>query len=359
MCSNCNLQLDQTQSDTFAERLVGIINDGALGLMISLGYRTRLFDVMETLEPSTSQQIADAAKLNERYVREWLGVMVTGKIVMYDPAAKTYRLPPEHAAWLTRTNAPNNVAVTAQWLTMIGQVEDRMVESFEKGGGLQYAEYTRFNEVMADESYQTVVTPLTETLLPLVPGLTEKLEKGISVLDVGCGRGKAMLALAERFPNSRFTGYDFLEEPIRAAEAEASKRGLTNVAFVARDSAAIDEIETYDLIFTFDSVHDQADPARMLKNIFSALKPDGTYFCQDIAGSSHVENNIDHPVAPLMYALSVTHCMSVSLAQNGAGLGTMWGKELATQMFREAGFNSVELKQLEHDFINYYYIVRK
>ncbi|MCA9402308.1 MAG: class I SAM-dependent methyltransferase [Candidatus Omnitrophica bacterium] len=359
MCSNCNLQLDATQSDAFAERLVGILNDGALGLMISLGYRTRLFDVMETLEPSTSQQIADASRLNERYVREWLGAMVTGKIVMYDPATGTYRLPTEHAAWLTRRNAPNNVAVTAQWLTMIGQVEDRIVESFENGGGLQYKEYNRFNEVMADESYQTVVTPLVENLLPLVPGLIEKLERGISVLDVGCGRGKAMLALAERFPNSRFTGYDFLEDPVRAAEDEAAARGLSNIAFMARDAAAIDETERYDAVFTFDSVHDQADPARMLKNIFKALKPDGTYFCQDIAGSSQLQNNIDHPVATLLYAISTTHCMSVSLAQNGAGLGTMWGKELATKMFEEAGFSSVECKELEHDFINYYYIVRK
>lgn len=359
MCSNCNLQLDQTQSDAFAERLVGIINDGALGLMISLGYRTRLFDVMEGREPSTSREIADAAQLHERYVREWLGAMVTGKIVDYHPADKTYRLPAEHAAWLTRQNAPNNVAVTAQWLTMIGQVEDRIVETFKKGGGLQYSEYNRFNEVMADESSQTVVTPLIETLLPLVPGLTAKLEQGINVLDIGCGRGRAMIALARHFPNSRFTGYDFLPEAVREAESEAARLGLTNVAFMVQDAAAIDEQERYDLIFTFDSVHDQADPAALLKNIFTALKPDGVYFCQDIAGSSQVENNIDHPVAPLMYAISTTHCMSVSLAQNGAGLGTMWGKELATQMMREAGFTSVELKELDHDFINYYYIVRK
>ncbi len=359
MCSNCNIQIDQTKSDQFAEKMVSIINQGALGIMISIGYRTRLFDVMGELEASTSQQIAEAAKLNERYVREWLGAMVTGGIVNYDAENRTYALPSEHAAWLTRENAPNNIAVTAQWLPLMAQVEDRIVESFEKGGGLEYSEYNRFNEIMADESYQTVVTPLIDTLLPLAEGLKEKLEQGIDVLDVGCGQGRALLALAEAFPKSRFTGYDFLESAVQVAEEEASKRKLTNIAFMQKDVASFDDKEKYDLIFTFDSVHDQAKPDQMLKNIFNALKSDGTYFCQDIAGSSYVEKNMEHPVAPFMYALSTTHCMSVSLAQNGAGLGSMWGKELATQMMKEAGFSSVEVKELEHDFINYYYVVTK
>ncbi len=359
MCSNCNIQIDQTKSDQFAEKMVSIINQGALGIMISIGYRTRLFDVMGELEASTSQQIAEAAKLNERYVREWLGAMVTGGIVNYDAENRTYALPSEHAAWLTRENAPNNIAVTAQWLPLMAQVEDRIVESFEKGGGLEYSEYNRFNEIMADESYQTVVTPLIDTLLPLAEGLKEKLEQGIDVLDVGCGQGRALLALAEAFPKSRFTGYDFLESAVQVAEEDASKRKLTNIAFMQKDAASFDDKEKYDLIFTFDSVHDQAKPDQMLKNIFNALKSDGTYFCQDIAGSSYVEKNMEHPVAPFMYALSTTHCMSVSLAQNGAGLGSMWGKELATQMMKEAGFSSVEVKELEHDFINYYYVVTK
>jgi len=285
--------------------------------------------------------------------------MVTGGIVDYQPNDKTYSLPLEHAAWLTRKNSPNNIAVTAQWLPMMAQVEDRIVESFEKGGGLQYSEYHRFNEIMADESYQTVVTPLIDTLLPLVDGLRQKLEDGIRVLDVGCGSGRALLALAGEFPKSQFVGYDFLDSAVEAAAAEAEKRNLSNLSFVQKDAAKFDDLEQYDLIFTFDSVHDQAKPKAMLKNICNALKSDGTYFCQDIAGSSHLENNLEHPVAPLMYSISTTHCMSVSLGQKGAGLGAMWGKELAIQMMKEAGFDSVEVKELEHDFINYYYIVRK
>lgn len=359
MCTKCNVAIDQTRADDFAERMVGILNESAIGLMISVGYRTGLLDTLGELEPSTSSEIAEAANLNERYVREWLGAMVTGRIVDYNPREKTYVLPQEHAAWLTRKNSPNNIAVTTQWLPLIGQVEDRIVEAFQNGGGLQYSEYNRFNEIMADESHQTVVTPLLDTLLPLVDGLVEKLEEGVEVLDVGCGSGKALLAMAERFPKSNFTGYDFLETAVQSANNEAKKKNLCNLSFAQRDAAEFDEKEQYDLICTFDSVHDQARPQQMLENIFRALKPDGTYFCQDIAGSSYVENNMDHPVAPLMYTISTTHCMSVSLAQNGAGLGAMWGKELATKMMKEAGFSSIVVRQLEHDFINYYYIVTK
>ena len=154
-------------------------------------------------------------------------------------------------------------------------------------------------------------------------------------------------------------GYDFLHSAVEAAEADAFEHKLTNIEFKQMDAANFNDKEKYDLIFTFDSVHDQAKPDAMLKNIYNALKSDGVYFCQDIAGSSHVEKNLDHPVAPLLYAISTTHCMSVSLAQKGAGLGAMWGKELATAMMKEAGFSSVDVKKLEHDFINYYYIVNK
>ncbi len=359
MCTNCAINIDQTKSDTFAEKMMGVLNQSAIGIMTSIGYRTGLFDAMAELEASTSQEIADAANLNERYVREWLGAMVTAEIIEYNPENKKYVLPDEHAAWLTRKNAPNNIAVTAQWIHVMASVEDRIVESFKNGGGLSYDEYNRFHEVMADESHQTVVTPLLDTLLPLADGLKEKLEKGIDVLDVGCGSGRALIALAKAFPNSRFTGYDFSKKAVQNAEEHTQKENLKNIGFVEKNAAEFYDQEKFDLIFTFDSVHDQAKPDRMLKNIYNALKSDGTYFCQDIAGSSYVENNMEHPLAPFIYTISCTHCMSVSLAQGGAGLGAMWGKELATKMMKEAGFSSVELKELAHDPINYYYIVKK
>ncbi|TFG76016.1 MAG: class I SAM-dependent methyltransferase [Thermodesulfobacteriales bacterium] len=359
MCSNCNVSINEVKSEEFAERMMTILNHGALNLMISIGYRTGLFDVMSELEPSRSEEIASAAKLNERYVREWLGAMVTGEIVVYDIENKTYSLPPEHSAWLTRKAVPNNIAVTTQWISVLGSVEDEIVECFHNGGGVPYEAFERFHEVMSEESNQTVIAPLLDQTLPLIPGILEKLEEGIEVMDLGCGSGFALVHMATEFPNSQFTGYDISEEAINRGNAHAAEHGLTNVKLIAKDVAEIDDVNKYDLITTFDAVHDQADPDRVLSNINNALKDDGVYLMQDIAGSSHVHNNMDHLLGPFTYTISCMHCMTVSLSQNGKGLGAMWGKELATDILKNAGFTQVEIKELPHDPINYYYIVRK
>jgi len=352
-------ELDQGKAEAFAERMLGALNEGALTLMTSIGHRTGLFDAMAGLPPSTSEQIAAAAGLNERYVREWLGAMVVSSVVENEPEDGTYSLPLEHAAWLTRAAAPDNIAVTTQWISVLAAVEDGIVESFEKGGGLPYSAYPRFHEVMAEESAQTVVAALTDHILPLVPGLIERLKAGIDVLDVGCGSGKALNLMARRFPNSRFAGYDISEEGIARARAEAQEHDTTNVRFEVKDVAALDEEASYNLITTFDVVHDQARPAAVLKGIANGLRPDGVYLMQDIAGSSHHHNNMDHPIGPFLYTISTMHCMTVSLAQSGEGLGAMWGEEKAKEMLEEAGFTKVEVEQLSHDFINSYYIATK
>ena len=352
-------ELDQERAEAFAGRMIGALNEGALAIMTSIGHRTGLFDAMAGLPPSTSERIALAAGLNERYVREWLAAMVVGGIVEHDPNGGTYHLPPEHAAFLTRAATPDNIAVTAQFVPLLGSVEDRIVESFKSGGGVPYSEYPRFHEVMAEDSGQTVVAVLFDSVLPLVPGLTERLESGIDVLDVGSGSGRALNLMARAFPNSRFVGYDISEEGISRARAEAARNGTTNVRFEVKDAATLDEADGYDLITTFDAVHDQADPAAVLGGIASALRPGGVYLMQDIAGSSHVHNNMDHPLGPFLYTVSTMHCMTVSLAQGGDGLGTMWGEEKAKEMLAEAGFTSVEVKKLEHDIANSYYVVRK
>lgn len=350
---------DSTKAEAFAERILGMMNSSALALMTSIGHRTELFDTLAELPPSTSQQIADAAGLNERYVREWLGAMVTGRLIEYDAIAKTYSLPAEHAAFLTRASSPDNLAPFAQYIPLLGAVEDQIVDCFYKGGGVPYSEFKRFHEVMAEDSGQTVVAALEEHLLPLIPGLLEGLQQGLDVLDVGCGSGLALNKLAQLFPNSRFTGYDFSEQAIARAKDEAQRYHLTNIQFHVKDVATIDEVEKYDLITTFDAVHDQAQPDIVLRQIYQALRPDGIYLMQDIRAASDVGGNLDHPVAPFLYTISCMHCMTVSLAAGGMGLGTMWGQQKALEMLGDAGFSRVEIKQLAHDFQNDYYIVRK
>lgn len=349
---------NQKKAEAFSENLVDVLNKSAIALSLSLGHRTGLFDALAELPYSTSEQIAEAANLNERYVREWLGAMVTGRVVNYDAETGTYKLPEEHAAFLTRKAMPN-LAATMQFIPLLCTVEDKILDCFSNGGGVPYSEFPRFHEVMAEESGQTVLPALLDAILPLVPGIKEKLESGIEVLDVGCGSGRAVNFLAENYPKSRFTGYDFSEEGIANARREAERSGLKNVRFEVRDVAAIGEIERYDFITAFDAIHDQAKPAIVLSEISNALKSDGTFLMQDISGSSHVHKNMEHPVSPYLYTVSFMHCMTVSLALEGEGLGTMWGEEKACEMLKDAGFNNVSVSQLKHDFLNNFYVAAK
>lgn len=353
------MELDQAKAEAFGGQMVGIMNGAFLALMSSIGHRTELFDKMAELPPSTSQQIADATGLNERYVREWLGAMVTGRIVEYDPANKTYRLPPEHAASLTRAAGPGNLANMMQFLSQMGNVEDRIVESFQKGGGVPYSEFPKFQRLMAEMSADISDATLIDVTLPLVPGLVDRLKAGIDVADVGCGSGHAINLMARAYPNSRFIGYDFSEEGIATGKSEAKAWGLANAEFEVKDAAKLDGSRKFDLITVFDAIHDQAKPRTVLKGIADALKDDGVFLCVDIAASSNVEENMEHPLGPMLYSISTFHCMTVSLALNGEGLGTVWGTQLATELFKEAGFNQIDVKSVEGDIFNAYYICRK
>jgi 2-polyprenyl-3-methyl-5-hydroxy-6-metoxy-1,4-benzoquinol methylase len=351
--------LDPNRVEAFSNRVVDAINGGALAMMLSVGHRTGIFDVMSTMPPSTSNEIADRSGLSERYVREWLGAMVTGLVVEFDPDERTYHLPAEHAALLTREARPGNMAVTCQWVPLLGSVEDEVVDCFQRGGGVPYSSYHRFHPVMAEESDQTVVAALLDSILPLMSGVIEALESGIDVVDVGCGSGRALTLLASTYPRSRFSGFDASEEAVSAANREARDRGLANVCFETRDVATIDDVERFDLVTAFDAIHDQARPDRVLAAIARALRPGGTFLMQEIAGSSHVDRDMDHPMGTFLYTVSCMHCMTVSLADGGAGLGAMWGAETATRMLAEAGFGDVRIESLPHDMINQYFVARK
>ena len=363
MCNACIPMLNEANPETdFADQLLDMLNQGALALMVSIGHRTGLFDAMAELPPSTVGEIAAQSGLNERYVREWLSAMVSGGIVRYRADDARYRLPESHAALLTLAATPDNIAVFAQYIGVLGQVEDRVIDCFRNGGGVGYEHYPRFHEVMAEDSGQTVLAGLDDHVLPLVAEVLPGLERGARVLDIGCGRGRALLHLARRFPRSELIGYDISAEALADARAEADALGLDNVRFERRDLTDFDrqaDPDGFDLITAFDAVHDQAAPQNVLDGVFRSLRPGGTFLMQDIRASSRLENNLEHPIAPLLYTISTMHCMTVSLAQGGPGLGAMWGEELALDMLRAAGFERIEVRQLEHDFQNNFYVMRK
>jgi len=353
---------DTDKSEAFSDKLFTALNYGSLSLMISIGHRTGLFDTMRALPPSTPDGIAKASGLNERYVREWLGAMVTAGVIDVDPTSTRYTLPAEHAAFLTRAAGADNLAVFTQYIGLLGSVEDKIVECFKKGGGVPYDDFLRFHAVMAEDSGQSVLSSLESHVLPLVPGLTDSLIKGISVLDIGCGAGRILNRLAELFPNSRFTGMDISVDAIGTARADASQKRMQNVEFVVRDLSDFNETsetEVFDLITTFDAIHDQIKPLNVLKGIHRALKSNGVYLMQDIKGSSHVYKNVGHPIGTFLYTISTMHCMTVSLSQGGEGLGAMWGEEKAREYLEKAGFKTIETNELAHDIQNNWYVIRK
>ncbi|MGW0708197.1 class I SAM-dependent methyltransferase [Streptomyces sp. NPDC002643] len=349
--------LDDARREAFAGEVVDVLNKGALALLTAVGHECGLFDVMAGLPPSSAGGVAEAAGLDERYVREWLGGMVLGGFVEYDPDTRTYHLPPEHAASLTSAAGPDNLAGMMPYIALMGEVEERVVRCFREGGGVPYSAYPRFQGLMAQESARVYDLALVDTIVPLVPGLTERLRAGVDALDVGTGQGHAPYLLAQAFPNSRFRGLDQSEEGIAAARAKASRAALGNLDYVLADSTAIDG--TYDLITAFDVIHDLARPAETLTAIARALRDDGLFLMGDIAASSHLERNLDHPFGPALYGFSVFYCMTTSLSTGGAGLGTVWGQERATEMLEAAGFSHIEVKAVEGDPINVYYVAAK
>lgn len=346
-------------TDEFAARMVAAIDNASLALLMSIGHQTGLWDTMAASAPGTSAQIAAAAGLNERYVREWLGGVVTAGVVDYDPAADTYSLPQHRAAVLTRAAGPDNLARVAQFIPLLAEVEQKIIGCFRNGGGLSYSEYPRFHTLMAEESGEVFDAALVDVILPMAEGLPERLREGADVADIGCGSGHAINLMAQAFPASRFTGIDFSDEGLAAGRAEAARLGLTNADFVAADVAELDMAESYDVITVFDAIHDQAAPAAVLANIYRALRPGGTFLMVDVKASSRLEDNVGVPLATYLYTVSTMHCMTVSLGLDGAGLGTCWGHQLAASMLAEAGFDHVEVREIESDPINSYYIARK
>ena len=359
MCLACETKVTAESLDEFSTRYLEVLNHGALCLMISIGHRTGLFQFLRSAGPCTSAELAKVSHLNERYVREWLGAMTAGKIVEVNDGH--FVVPEAVSQLFANEEEASNIAYLAQYIGMLGEVETRVVECFSKGGGVPYSAYSRFHDVMAEDSGQNIVAALLDHILPLVPGLTLALQNGISVLDIGCGRGRTLHLLAETFPRSRFTGFDLSDEAIGYARDHANRSGLGNLRFEVRDLTTFHREApeaAYDLVTAFDAIHDQARPDNVLAGIRRSLKAGGVFLMQDIRASSAIAENRDHPLGTLLYTISCMHCMTVSLAQGGMGLGAMWGEQKALEFLNLAGFANVEVRTLEHDIQNNYYIAR-
>ena len=335
-------KIDRQRVQEFARKLFGHYTSGILTLLVDVGHKTGLFEAAAK-GTGTSQEIADRAGLDERYVREWLAAMATGGVIEYDAESKSFTLPPEHALCLTGSSS-RNLAAGSQNLPMLSKRLPRIVECFRAGGGVSYSEYRPdFTEAM-DASWRLLYDGLLiKGFLPAAKGLPERLKSGIHVADVGCGTGHAANLMAREYLASTFVGYDLGEDAITKARAEARELGLGNAAFEVLDVTRLPAEPAFDLITSFDAIHDQRDPATVLRCIADALAPGGVYLMVEPKASSRLEENIGNPFAPYIYGMSVLHCMTVSLAAGGAGLGTAWGEQTARRMLGEAGFGSIEV----------------
>ena len=343
---------EQAQIPAFAAGLIDTLNKAGIAMALSIGHRLGLFDAMRGGDALSPAGWAERLGLHERYVAEWLGAMTTAGVTALDGEGR-YSLPAEHAPFLGQDAPAGSMSGMMQWVGVLAPVESEIVDCFRHGGGVPYSAYPRFHDVMEEEGRLTFDADAT---LALVPGLVTRLEAGIDVLDVGCGRGRNIRLLAERFPNSRFTGYDLSHEAIATARANAA--GIANTRFEILDCMKMADDDAFDLVFTFDAIHDQPQPLTLLENIHRALRVDGVYIGQDIWAHSNVADNRAHPLAPFIYTISLMHCMTVSLAQGGIGLGAAWGEEKACELFADAGFAEVETHRLEHDIQNAYYVCR-
>jgi len=304
-------EIDPARVEAFAGKVfadtVGLMTTA----MSSIGDRLGLFKDLAAGGPATSAELAERTGIEVRYAREWLGAMASAGYLSYDPTDERFALPAEHAPVLAQEAGPAFFGGVQEELVALVGLSERILDAFRSGGGIPYAAYPASMyegiERFTAGWFENLLVPVW---IPAIEGLRGRLERGIRVADVGCGRGRALLKLAREFPESRYIGYDLHGPNVDAATAAARAAGLAErVTFRPADAAA-GLPEQYDLITTFDVVHDAADPLGLLRAIRRALRPDGTYLCLEINCADRLEGNLN-PLGALFYGCSVLLCTTV------------------------------------------------
>lgn len=351
-------RLDRAKLDAFSEKAFRDLSGTYVTIMCMLGDRLGLFGCLAEQGSATSAELAERAHINERYAREWLSALACAGYIDYDPASRRFSLSPEHAAVLADEGGAFFMGGDYEQLPALWGVLDPLTTAFREGGGVPQSAYNEsLSHGMDRTSVVTYHHALVQKWIPALPELQAALERGIEVADVGCGGGRALIRLAQAFPNSRFTGYDVFPPTIALARQNAEAAGVAErVRFEALDvSKGLPG--QYDLITTFIVIHDAADPRSLLHAIRAALKPGGTYLCAEVKAADNLEENAG-PLGAYLFSTSVLYCMTVSLAEGGEGLGTAgMPPSRVRELCTEAGFSSVRLVPIDNPF-KYIYEVK-
>ncbi len=338
---------DARATKAFAERVFGDFRAALVGMLCSLGDRLGLFAALAE-GPATSEEFAARAGIHERYAREWLSGLTAAGYLAYDPATQHFSLPPEHAPVLAQEPTPFSAGYAFQHLFgWMGMMEE-YARAFQDGKGIPQSAYSQdMWQAMERSSAIWVKYALVRKWLPRMPDVQAKLERGAAVADVGCGRANALLRLAQAFPQSSFVGYDAFAPTVEAARTNAAAAGLAERIRIELCDAAEGLPEKYDVITTFDVIHDAAQPLKLLQSIRRALRRGGLYVCLEPKSAGTLEENIG-PFPAMWYACSLFYCMSQSLANGGAALGAMGTPEAALRdLCQQAGFSA--LRSVETD----------
>ena len=351
--------IDTAKQEAFVGQVLANTSAAMVTTLAALGDRLGLFKTLAESGPATSAEFASRAGIVERYAREWLGGMVSAGYINHDAGTQRFRLPAEHAAALADEGGPMFFGGLYEMLLSASSIVDRLADAFRSGGGVPQSAYDgRFWDGMERFSGGWYDHLLVPQWVPAMPDVERKLRQGADVADVGCGRGRALIRLAQAFPASRYVGYDAFAPSVERATARGREADVADrVRYEVRDAAS-DLPGRFDVITTFDVIHDAVDPVGVLRSIFRALKPDGIYVCLDANCSDKLEQNTG-PLGSMFHGISLLYCMTTSLAGGGAGLGTLGLHEhKLRELALVVGFHDVRRVPIENPFNNLYELRR-
>jgi SAM-dependent methyltransferase len=281
--------------------------------------------------------------------------MSTAGYVDHDRPSDSYSLPPEHALALAAEGSPMFFGGGFQMMPAMANIYPELADRFRSGGGVAQdaypADFWAGLERFTGGWFENF---LLQEWIPSMPGVKDKLEQGCLYADVGTGAGQAILKLAGEFPNSQFVGYDISEAQIERARKNIEEAGIGDRVRIELKDVVEGLDEKFDVISTYDVIHDAVDPQGLLKAIRQGLKDDGTYICLDINCADDPADN-EGPLAAMFYGFSMLYCMTTSLAHDGEGLGTCGLPESKLrELCEEAGFSEVRRVEMENPFNNLY-----